>query len=155
MTDTTEFQDELKDSAHKIWLAGLGAMTTAGEEGSKMFKILVEKGEVYESRGRQGFDDVKDNVKDKVEEAAEKAKDVAEKAKEAAEKAKDQAGSTWEKMEEKMDGAVTAALGRLGVPNRDEIATLTQRVEELTAVVEQLKPAEKKKARKTAKPAGD
>ena len=36
----------VKDNAQHIWLAGLGALATAGEEGSRVFEDLVEKGEV-------------------------------------------------------------------------------------------------------------
>ncbi|MEM1182666.1 MAG: phasin family protein, partial [Acidobacteriota bacterium] len=57
-------------------------------------------------------------------------------------------------VEERLDDAVGNALNRLGVPSRDEIATLTRRVEDLTRVVEQLKdqpaPAKKPAARKPA-----
>ncbi len=130
MPETRDFQTDLKENAHKIWLAGLGALQAAEEEGSKLFKNLVERGETFETRGREHFVEVKDKVDH------------------AAEKAVDQAGSTWEKVESKLDDAVTRALGRLGVPSRDEIATLTQRVEELTAVVEKLKPAKKAPAAK-------
>ncbi len=129
MTDTQEYQTEIKDNAHKIWLAGLGALQAAEEEGSKLFKNLVERGETFQNRGRETFDDVKDKVED------------------AAGKARDQAETVWDKVEHRLDDAVTSALGRLGVPSRDEIATLTQRVEELTAVVEKLKPAKKTPAK--------
>lgn len=130
---TQEFQEDLKESAHKIWLAGLGALSVAEEEGSKLFKNLVEKGETYETRGREQYAE----VKSKVEKVADKAKD--------------RASSTWDRVEDRIDEAVTSALGRLGVPTRDEIATLTRRVEELTAVVEQLKPAPQVVAKPAAK----
>jgi poly(hydroxyalkanoate) granule-associated protein len=130
MTDTKEIREELGQTVHKIWLAGLGALSSAGEEGAKLFNTLVEKGETYEKQGRQRFDD----VRGKVEEAAGAARD--------------RAGSTWSKIETKVDESVSAALARLGVPSRDEIATLTKRVEELTAVVEKLKPAAKPAAKK-------
>lgn len=136
MTDIKDLKEGVGQTAHKVWLAGLGAMTTAGDEGAKLFKSLVEKGKSYEARGRERFD----GVKDRVEETADKAKERAE--------------TTWDKIEVKVDEAVTGALARFGVPSRDEIATLTKRVEELTAVVEQLKPAKpapaKKATRKTA-----
>ena len=128
MTEPKDFQEDIRESAHKIWLAGLGAMQAAEEEGSKLFKNLVERGESFQSRGRERYDDVKDKVED------------------AADKAKDRAETTWEKVEQRLDEAVTSALGRLGVPSRDEIATLTQRVEELTAVVEKLKPSKSSKS---------
>ncbi len=129
MSDKKDFPSDVKDSAHKIWLAGLGALSAAEEEGSKLFKNLVERGASFENRGREAYDEVKDNVKETVDSAADEAKQ--------------RVGGTWGKVEERLDDAVTAALGRLGVPSRDEIATLTRRVEELTAVVEQLKPAKK------------
>ena len=43
---------------------------------------------------------------------------------------------------------MAAALRRLGVPNREEIATLTKRVEELTTVVDQLRTTKKTAAKK-------
>ncbi|MCP3964524.1 MAG: phasin family protein [bacterium] len=130
MTDKKDFQAELKDNAHKIWLAGLGALSAAEEEGSKVFKSLVERGEAFENRGRERYDE----VRTKVEDAAGEARDKAE--------------SSWDKVESRLDDAVASALGRLGVPSRDEIATLTKRVEELTAVVEQLKPVKTVSAKK-------
>ncbi len=133
MTDKSDYQTDLKDNAHKIWLAGLGALQAAEEEGSKLFKNLVERGESFQGRGRETYEEVKDRVGD------------------AAGKAKDRAETTWDKVESRLDDAVTSALGRLGVPSRDEIATLTQRVEELTAVVENLKPAKKAPAKTAAK----
>jgi poly(hydroxyalkanoate) granule-associated protein len=115
-------QDELKESAHKIWLAGLGALAAAEEEGTKLFSRLVDRGRDVESRGKVEVDKAKD------------------KAREARDKARDRAESAWENVGNKVDEAVTAALHRLGVPTRDEIRTLTQRVEELTAKVELLRP---------------
>lgn len=104
---TKDVQEDLKDSAHRVWLAGLGALAAAEEEGGKLFKKLVEKGEKLESRGKERFDE-----------------------------AKDKAGDVWSEVEKKMDDAVTKALHRIGVPSRDEIRNLTKRVEELSAKVE-------------------
>jgi poly(hydroxyalkanoate) granule-associated protein len=108
-------QDELKESAYRIWLAGLGALAAAEQEGTKVFNRLVERGRDYESRGRT-------------------------EAREQYERTKEKAQSTWEDVSGKIDELVTSALHRLGVPTRDEIRTLTQRVEELNAKVEALKP---------------
>ncbi|HEX2642773.1 MAG TPA: phasin family protein [Thermoanaerobaculia bacterium] len=113
-TDKT-LQDDLKDSAHRIWLAGLGALAAAEEEGTKVFQRLVERGREWEAKG-------------KVE------------VKETYEKARTKAESTWGDVGGKVDEAVTSALHRLGVPTRDEIRNLTLKVEELTAKVENLRP---------------
>ncbi len=116
MNDATKnLQDELKDSAHRIWLAGLGALAAAGEEGTKMFDRLVDRGREYESRGR----------------------DEARKQYEGAKASTDDILKTWS---DKLDESVTKALHRMGVPSRDEIHNLTRRVEELNSKVEMLKP---------------
>ena len=125
---TDEVTKELRESAHKIWLAGLGAVATAEEEGSKLFNSLVKKGEKYETKGRKEFDKVLRRVDD----------------------AKGKAGSTWGKVEDSIDKKVGDALKRMGVPTRSEINKLTKRVEELTLKVDQLKPRTTTKARKTA-----
>jgi poly(hydroxyalkanoate) granule-associated protein len=115
-------QDELKESVHRIWLAGLGALAAAEEEGTKIFSRLVERGRDVESKGKVEVDKVKAEV-DKMKTKAESTFE------------------TWgDKFGEKFDDKLTAALHRLGVPTRDEIRSLTQRVEELNAKVEQLKP---------------
>jgi poly(hydroxyalkanoate) granule-associated protein len=117
--DTTNqdktLQDDLKESAHRIWLAGLGALAAAEQEGTKVFNRLVERGRDFESKGR-------------------------DEAKEQFDKARAKAESTWSDVGTKVDEAVAGALHRLGVPTRDEIRNLTQKVEELTAKVETLRP---------------
>jgi len=129
-------QEDLKESVHKIWLAGLGAVALTEEKGTEFFKGLVERGESYKIKMP----------------GEEQLKEVKEKLTDARDKAKERAGSTFDKVEGKLDDAVSGAMRRLGVPSRDEIATLTQRVEELTRVVEQLRPAPGKKSsgKKTA-----
>ena len=116
MNDSTKnLQDELRDSAHRIWLAGLGALAAAGEEGTKMFDRLVDRGREYETKGR-------------------------DEARKQYEGAKSSADDLWKNWSEKMDESVTKALHRMGVPSREEIHNLTRRVEELNAKVEMLKP---------------
>jgi poly(hydroxyalkanoate) granule-associated protein len=103
---TRDVQAELMESAHRIWLAGLGAVATAGEEGKQLFDTLVKKGEGYEEQGRKRVEEVRDRVKEARESVT--------------------AG---------FDERVAAALHRFGVPTRDEIANLSQRVEELTRTI--------------------
>jgi poly(hydroxyalkanoate) granule-associated protein len=82
----------------------------------------VDRGRDVESKGKVEVDKVKAEV-DKMKTKAENTFD------------------TWgDKLGEKFDDRLTATLHRLGVPTRDEIRNLTQRVEELNAKVEQLKP---------------
>jgi poly(hydroxyalkanoate) granule-associated protein len=119
----TDLQDEVKNSAHKIWLAGLGALTVAGEEGSKLFKTLVEKGEAYEEKG--------DGPTDKVKETYQKTRERAE--------------DMWSKFENSFNDKVGIAMHKLGVPTRDEINQLTQRVDALMEAISKLNKDEDKK----------
>jgi poly(hydroxyalkanoate) granule-associated protein len=113
--NTKKLQEDLKESAQKIWLAGLGALAAAGEEGGKLFDRLVDRGREYDARGR-------DEARKQYEGARTTANDL------------------WDNWSGKLDEAVTKALQRIGVPSRDEIRNLTQRVEELNSKVEMLKP---------------
>jgi len=111
-------QEELKDSVHRIWLAGLGALAAAEEEGGKIFTRLVDRGRDVESRGKVEVDKVKAEV----------------------DRMKTRAEGAFETWGDKFDEKLTSTLNRLGVPTRDEIRNLTQKVEELNAKIEQLKP---------------
>ena len=117
-----DLQTEIKDSAHQIWLAGLGALAVAEEEGSKLFKTLVEKGEGFEKRGKKQFEKVSKSVEGQVDAA------------------RDQAEGAWGKLGRSFDERVAGALQRLGVPSRMEIQKLTKRVEQLTKKVDAAKP---------------
>ena len=119
---TKELQEELVDSAHKIWLAGLGALATAEEEGGKLFKNLVEKGQGFEDRGKEQVD--------KARGAVTGVKTVAE--------------SYWETFERTLDDRVTGVLHRIGVPTKDEIESLTRKVEDLTEAIEGMRAQETK-----------
>jgi len=116
--DIDKLQKDAKESANRIWLAGLGALSTAEKEGSKVFKELVKKGEAYEKKARTQLKGLRGSVET------------------AASKAKDSAASAWDKVEGAWDDRVAATLRRIGVPSKEEIGRLTHRVEELTALVE-------------------
>lgn len=126
-TQKTEMKipNEIRESVHKIWLAGLGALSAAEEEGSKIFNTLVEKGEAFEKRGKKVLDQAKDRVVS----------------------ARERAEQRWHKVGDEIDDRVNATIERLGVPSRDEIQKLTKRVEELNKKIE---PMLDKKTVKTA-----
>jgi len=121
-------QTDIVENAHQIWLAGLGAVATAQEEGGKLFKSLVEKGLDFEKLGKDRVDQAKGAVSG--------VKVVAE--------------SYWETFERTLDDKVTAVIHRIGVPTKDEIDTLTERVENLTASIEKLRSKETPKPRPRA-----
>ncbi len=151
-----DWQDDLRGSAHKIWLAGLGAMAVAEEEGSKLFKNLVAQGERFEPHARQALKDAKKGAG----QASEKARRMAE---ETTERARKVAEGAWEQLGGAFDEKLAKALHRIGVPTRDEISALTRRIEELTRAVERVrgsqakpgaaKPAPRPAAKAASKPA--
>lgn len=120
-TSAENIGGDLRESAHKIWLAGLGALTVAEEEGTKVFKTLVERGEEFEGRGRERVEKVKSTVED------------------AAKTTRERLGDAWSSLETSFDEKVATAIHKIGVPTREEIHTLTKRVEELTKSVDALR----------------
>ena len=114
---TKELQNDIMESAHKVWLAGLGAVAMAEQEGGKLFSNLVEKGGKLEKKGKEEVEKAKGTVSGM--------KTVAE--------------SYWDTFGRTIDDQVTAVIHRIGVPTKDEIETLTQKVEQLTVAVDNLR----------------
>ncbi len=128
-----ELQNDIMESAHKVWLAGLGAVAMAEEEGGKFFTNLMEQGQKLESKSKKKVEKAKGTVSGM--------KTVAE--------------SYWETFGRTVDDQMTAVIHRIGVPTKDEIETLTKKVEDLTVAVDNLrtKSAAKPKTTAAKKPA--
>jgi poly(hydroxyalkanoate) granule-associated protein len=122
-------QDDIMDSAHKVWLAGLGAVAMAEQEGGKVFSNLIEKGKKIETRSKA---QTKERV-DKAKGAVSGMKTVAE--------------SYWETFGRTIDDQVTTVIHRIGVPTKDEIEVLTKKVEDLTDAIDKLRTKEAASAR--------
>lgn len=114
----------IKDSAQEIWLAGLGAYSRAQEEGAKVFETLVKAGQDLQQR-TQGV------AGTTVEAMASRA------------------AGTWSKLEQVFEDRVSRSMGRLGVPSRNELKELSDKITELNKSVQALlaeqKPAAKKR----------
>ncbi len=106
----SEMEADVRESARRVWLAGLGAFALAQEGAGKLFETLVKRGKDAESAGTGMLKDARGKVED-----------------------------AWKKVGKEMDGQVVAVLHRVGVPSREDIATLNRRVEDLTASIEHLK----------------
>ena len=114
----------IRRSAHEIWLAGLGALTLAEEEGGKLFKALVKKGAGTEALNKARLEKLIAKVKPMREDA----------------------GVALQKVGTGVDHSMASVLHRLGVPTRKEIQGLTKRVEELTKNLERRRPRARKAA---------
>jgi len=108
--------DELTERGREVWLAGLGAMAAAEEEGTKLFNSLIKKGKSYESQGREQLEVV-------------------------AETATEQQQALSERVQSTIAETVEVALERFGVPTQTEVKKLSQQVDRLTKKVEQLTQA--------------
>jgi len=122
-----EVQQDVMENAHKIWLAGLGAVAVAEEKGTEFFKNLMEKGETMEAKG----------------------KDQIEKARGAVTGVKTVAESYWDTFGQTLDEKFSAVIHRLGVPTKNEIEELNRKVDELNKAIKSLKVKETKAAAKT------
>jgi len=119
-TQYKKFQQDVFDSAHKVFLAGLGTIKTVGDEGVEMFDLLVERGRDLETRGKKELDEVRGELKKRTTKATSKVE------------------TRLDEVGDQIDKRVTNVLHRLGVPTRTEIQTLTRRVEELSHKVDRL-----------------
>lgn len=108
---------DLRKYTQQIWLAGLGAFSRAEEEGGKLFDNLVKIGEELEHKTKDIADTTANDLRDKV---IEKASD------------------TREKVERAIDDRLTSTLTRLGIPSQRDFEALSERMDNLTRVIEQL-----------------
>lgn len=128
-----DFQNEnqivkmVKDSAHQIWLAGLGAFSKAQEEGSKLFESLVKEGQEVEARTKKVGEEGVEEVRAKT-------------------------SGTWDKLEQVFEDRVSRALNQLGVPTRNDIQELAERVEELSKNVKELTKLESSTSKGSSNP---
>lgn len=109
----------VRDSAQQIWLAGLGAFAKAQEEGTKVFETLVKEGVSLQKKTRGAAEDKLGEVSSKM---SAMAGDVTAKA-----------GQQWDKLESIFEDRVAKALGRLGVPTRSDVDSMSARIDALDA----------------------
>ncbi len=119
-TDTKNLFDSAKkvaddaiETGRKMYLAGLGVYATAEEETKGFFDRMVDKGKGYN-----------ETRTDYVKLATDKAREFGR------------------GVEDRVQTTVSSGLHRVGVPSRDEIRTLINRVEKLTKKVESMNVAQ-------------
>jgi poly(hydroxyalkanoate) granule-associated protein len=122
--------DAVRESAHQIWLAGLGAFNKAQEEGSKMFDALVQEGLAMQRRAQE-------LAEQKFSEASQKMSAVAQ-------EVSQRAGGQWDKLESLFEERVARALQRLGMPTAREVQALRERLDQLEHSLQPRSPAARK-----------
>ena len=126
-TETTEssgwfdLSANLASGARDVWLAGLGALSVVEDQGTKLFRALVQEGKSWEKTQR--------------EEAAKAMKTAEEQSEQAAEAAKETLDA---QVIRRVRSGVDAALDRAGVPTRAALDNLQSQVDELAQKADQL-----------------
>ncbi len=117
--DTARLTRTLSESASQIWLAGMGAFGRAQAEGNKLFEVLVKEGVTLEQSARKLAGGRAEAVRDAVEKSVLQTRE--------------RAVETFDKLERGFEDRVQRTLTRLGVPGRDDVAALRDRIDALNA----------------------
>lgn len=107
---------KVTESAQQVWLAGLGALSRAQAEGSKLFDTLVKEGQNTEARSREQSRNG-ESLRDTVENTLGQARD--------------RAADTWDKVEKSFEDRVHSVLRRMDIPSRTDIEALNDRLDAL------------------------
>jgi poly(hydroxyalkanoate) granule-associated protein len=131
-----QLAEQLKASAQEIWLAGLGALAKAQEEGGKMFDALVKQGAELQHKTQA-------KAGDRFAEASSRVTGMAA----------DFSAKAGERLEGIVDSRLARALERLGVPDGARFEELAARVEDLERKLAKTAAPRRRAARTEPKPA--
>ena len=121
---------------HQIWLAGLGAMAKAQEQGSKAIEALVNDGLAFQRKSQA---EAQQRLHEATERLTHLASDFGQ-----------QATVRVDRLEHLFEDRVAKALQRLGMPTLYDLQALTERVAQLEAQL--AKATRKTTAQPQAKP---
>lgn len=113
-------RDELANRGREVWLAGLGALATVEEEGTKLFNRLVDRGQRFENERRADLEAASEKAREQREETIAQLEEAGEETRSA------------------LTNAVHSALERMGVPSQQEVDRLAEKVDALSNQVEEL-----------------
>ena len=112
------------DSAQQLWSAGVGAINKAQEESNRVLESLVKEGQEIQERT--------------VKFADQKVVEVTGKVSKLAGTMSSKATQHWDKLEQVFEERVARALSRLGVPTNKDVQQLTERIDQLSATIQEL-----------------
>lgn len=112
-----------RDSAQQIWLAGLGALARAQQEGGKVFDALVHEGTELQRKTQAAAEA---HLSETTSRVADIASTVGARA-----------AGQWDRLEGIFEERVAKALTRLGIPTAQEVQALHARIDALTQALEQ------------------
>jgi len=123
----TSTLSDVKSYARKIWLAGLGAYTKVGQEGSEYFQELVAAGQTVEKKGKKAVGEKLLAANAEIDDAATQVSSF-----------KGRVEVQLDKVEKAFDNRVASALNRIGIPSKHDVEALSAKLDELTALLERV-----------------
>lgn len=137
---------EIAEQLEHAFLAGLGALSDARQEGAKKFDSLVKEGEKFRKKTTNKteslIDDVQDAIRDMADDAQSKATGLLDQVRDK---------SRLDKLQGAFDSRVADAMDRLNVPSKNDIDAINTKLNKIIRLLnEQGKPAAKKKATRKA-----
>ncbi|WP_426150473.1 phasin family protein [Pseudomonas sp. DC3000-4b1] len=126
--ETASWMGGIEKYSRQIWLAGLGAYARGAADGHKQFEALVKEGEKAEKLARGEIDK-------QIGQQVETAKAVAGTK---ASSLKEKSLGKWGELEDAFDTRLDSAVSRLGLPTREEIAALQQKVDLVMSQLQRL-----------------
>ncbi|MGG7671110.1 phasin family protein [Pseudomonas sp. WC2] len=124
---STSALSDVKSYARKIWLAGLGAYTKVGQEGSDYFQELIQAGQTVEKKGKKAVTEKLEAANAEIDEAKDEVSSF-----------KGRVEVQLDKVEKAFDTRVASALNRIGIPSKHDVETLSAKLDELTALLERV-----------------
>ena len=124
---STSALSDVKSYARKIWLAGLGAYTKVGQEGSEYFQELIKAGQTVEKKGKKAVTEKLEAANAEIDEARDEVSSF-----------KGRVEVQLDKVEKAFDSRVASALNRIGIPSKHDVETLSAKLDELTALLERV-----------------
>ena len=123
----TSTLSDVKSYARKIWLAGLGAYTKVGQEGSEYFQELIKAGQTVEKKGKKAVSEKLLAANAEIDDAATQVSSF-----------KGRVEVQLDKVEKAFDNRVASALNRIGIPSKHDVEALSAKLDELTALLERV-----------------
>ena len=124
---STSALSDVKSYARKIWLAGLGAYTKVGQEGSEYFQELIKAGQTVEKKGKKAVTEKLEAANAEIDDAKDEVRTF-----------KGKVEVQLDKVEKAFDTRVASALNRIGIPSKHDVETLSVKLDELTALLERV-----------------
>lgn len=134
-----QLQADAAAKGREIWLAGLGALSTIEEEGTRLYSSLVERGKGLAERSRALEEGGAGFLENLVERGRQVEEEGRGRIQAVAENLTARQHDVADRLEERVTGLVKRALERLDVPTRAEADALKAQVDALAQQVEALK----------------